>query len=195
MFSSLLSQYTRTLVVGFVLVLILLLEVFQVRTAVYPSLLPFFEWLKYSSWLGILGTTYGSLYATVESVHLLSMATVGGTVVATDLRLLGILFKDIPSETLTSGTYKLFKVSLVIAILTGIFCAAGVGDKVYYMEVFWIKMLALLAGSCFVFFIKQPLLNSQPHSEISPWTMRLLGVTSMLIWFTVAACGRWIGFS
>ena len=195
MFSLLLNQYRRTLILFLVLALIIILEMVQFRAAIYPGLLPIFEWVKYSSWIGILGTTYGSIYATVEAGHLLSMATIGGVVLATDLRLLGIVFRDVPSETLTRGTDKVFKLALVVAILTGIFCAAGVADKVYYMQVFWFKMLVLAAGSGFVFFIKQPLLNSMPHAQINPWLLRLLAITSILIWFTVAATGRWIGFS
>ena len=142
-----------------------------------------------------MGITYGSIYATIQAVHLISMAIIGGTVLVTDLRLLGVLLKDIPSETITKGTHQCFKYSLSVAIATGIFCAAGVADKVYYMSVFWIKMLALLVGSCFMFFIKQPLLNSRSHSEIDPWILRILAVASITIWFTVAATGRWIGFS
>lgn len=195
MLGSILSQYARTLLVFAALLLIILVEALGVREAVYPGLLPFFTWMRESSWLGVLGTTYGSVYATVEAVHLLSMAVLGGTVLATDLRLLGVIFKDVPSETLVTGTHKCFRWALLVAILTGIFCAAGVGDKVYYMQVFWIKMLVLLAGSCFMLFIKQPFLTSRPHAEIDPWVIRLLAITSILIWFTVAAAGRWIGFS
>lgn len=195
MLNLLLSQYRRTAILLLVLVLIAILEVLEVRTSIYGNSLPFFEWMKNSSWLGIIGTTYGSVYATVEAVHLLSLAVIGGTVLAADLRLLGVLFRDIPSETLTKGTHNVFRNALICAIATGIFCAAGVADKVYYMPVFWIKMLALVAGTCFVFFIKQPLLNSVPHDEINPWTIRLLALTSILVWFTVAATGRWIGFS
>lgn len=195
MISLILNQYRRTFAVFAVLLLIVVLEVLQVRAAVYPGLLPVFEWIKYSSWIGIIGTTYGSVYATVEAFHLLSMATIGGVVLATDLRLLGVVLRDVPSETVAASTHKVFKVALIVAVLTGIFCAAGVGDKVYYMQVFWIKMLVLAVGSAFVFFIKQPLLSSTPHSEINPWVMRSMAVASILIWFTVAATGRWIGFS
>ena len=195
MLSHYLSNYRNVIGLALLVLTVTLLEVFEVRASIYPGLLPYFEWLKYNSWIGYLGTTYGSVYATVQAGHLLSMAIIGGTVLVTDLRLLGVLLKDIPSETITRGTHNCFKYALIVAILTGIFCAAGVADKVYYMPVFWIKMLALLTGSCFMFFIKQPLLNSRPHEDIDPWTMRLLAVASILIWFTVAATGRWIGFS
>ena len=195
MLSNFLSNYRSVAGLIFVVLAVALVELFEVRASVYPSLLPFFEWLKYSSWVGYLGITFGSVYATVQAVHLISMAIIGGTVLVTDLRLLGVLLKDIPSETITKGTHQCFKYSLSVAIATGIFCAAGVADKVYYMPVFWIKMLALLVGSCFMFFIKQPLLNSRSHSEIDPWILRILAVASITIWFTVAATGRWIGFS
>lgn len=195
MLNTLLSRYTRTLSLVLVLLLVIVLELFEVRTSIYGVSLPFFEWMRNSFWLGVIGTTYGSVYATIEAVHLMSMAVIGGTVLTADLRLLGIIFRDIPSETLTQGTHKCFRISLTVSVATGIFCAAGVADKVYYMEVFWIKMLVLISGSCFVFLFKQPLLNSRPHDEINPWTLRLLAVTSLLIWFTVAATGRWIGFS
>lgn len=192
---SFLSNYKSVVGLLAVLLAVLLIEVLEVRAAIYPGLFPFFEWLKYSSWLGYLGTTYGSVFATVQAGHLLSMAVIGGTVLATDLRLLGVLLKDVPSETIAAGTHNCFKWALIVAIATGIFCAAGVADKVYYMTVFWVKMLALLAGSAFVFFVKQPLLDSRPHAEIDPWVIRIVAVASMLIWFTVAATGRWIGFS
>ncbi|MFT4860845.1 MAG: hypothetical protein ACI95C_000043 [Pseudohongiellaceae bacterium] len=195
MISTILNQYRATATVVAVLAVVLLLELFQVRSAIYPSLLPAFEWIKYSTPLGVIGTTYGSVYATVEAMHLISMATIGGVVLATDLRLLNVVLRDIPSEVIVAGTYKTFKVALLVAILTGIFCAAGVADKVYYMQVFWIKMLVLISGSAFMIFIKQPLLTSVPHSEINPWSIRLMAVTSLLIWVTVAATGRWIGFS
>ena len=195
MLSNFLSNFRSVAGLIFVVLAVALVELFEVRASVYPSLLPFFEWLKYSSWIGYLGITFGSVYATVQAVHLISMAIIGGTVLVTDLRLLGVLLKDIPSETITKGSHQCFKYSLSVAIATGIFCAAGVADKVYYMPVFWIKMLALLVGSCFMFFIKQPLLNSRSHSEIDPWILRILAVASITIWFTVAATGRWIGFS
>jgi hypothetical protein len=195
MISTILNQYKVTATVVAVLAVVSLLELMGFRSAVYPSLLPAFEWLKYSTPLGVIGTTYGSIYATVQALHLISMGTIGGLVIATDLRLLNVVLRDIPSEVVVKGTYKAFNIALAVAVATGIFCAAGVADKVYYMPVFWVKMAVLAAGSLFMIFIKQPLLSGVSHSEINPWSIRLLAVTSLLIWFTVAATGRWIGFS
>ena len=66
--------------------------------------------------------------------------------------------------------------------------------KIYEKDAFWIKMLALLAGTCFTLYIKQPLL-SRPRNEINPLTIKMIAIASLLVWTTVAATGRWIGFT
>jgi hypothetical protein len=55
-------------------------------------------------------------------------------------------------------------------------------------------MYALIAGVLFVFAVKRPLLKGD-HSQINPWVLRIVAIASILVWFTVAATGRWIGFS
>ena len=42
---------------------------------------------------------------------------------------------------------------------------------------------------------RQSLYHEIDHATINPWALRLMAVTSMTIWFTVAGSGRWIGFS
>ena len=79
-------------------------------------------------------------------------------------------------------------------ILTGVFMACGVALKVYYLNVFWYKMLALVTGVFFVFFIRRPLLRGDVEN-MNPLLLRLVGIASLMIWFSVAATGRWIGFS
>jgi hypothetical protein len=46
----------------------------------------------------------------------------------------------------------------------------------------------------FVFFVRRPLLR-QDIDSIKPGVRRLVAVASLMIWFSVAATGRWIGFS
>jgi len=77
---------------------------------------------------------------------------------------------------------------------TGVFMACGVAGKIYWLPVFWYKMLVLMTGILFVFFIKRPLL-ARDLDEIKPWVVKLVAVTSLLVWVTVAATGRWIGFA
>lgn len=157
------------------------------------ELLPFFEWAE-TSFLGTIGKTYGGWYAIGQSLHLFSLALLGGTVLATDLRLLGIILKDVPSELVADNAHKWFKVALAGILATGVFMAAAVAVRMYNNDFFFAKMVALAVGIIFVFAIKRPLLK-RSHADIQPWVLKAVAVASLCIWFSVAATGRWIGFS
>ena len=129
-----------------------------------------------------------------QSLHLMSLALLGGTVLVTDLRLLNVMLKDVPSEVVIENAHKWFRVALIVIISTGIFMAAAVATRMYYNPFYWAKMSALLAGIIFVFAIKRPLLK-RPHASSNPIVLKSVAVASLIIWFSVAATGRWIGFS
>ena len=157
------------------------------------DLYPFFDWLD-TSMLADISKAYGGVFAVVQMFHLLGMAMLGGMVLVGDLRLLNILLKDVPSEQVIENTQKWFNVALAIVMTSGIFMSSAVAMKLYYNEMFWAKMTSLGLGITFVYVIRRPLLKFK-HDTLNPWTLKLIAVTSISIWFTVAAAGRWIGFS
>ena len=157
------------------------------------DLLPFFTWLE-QSLLGEMAKSYGGVYAMVQSVHLMSLALLGGTVLVADLRLLGVVLRDVQSEVVAEAAHRWFKFALGAIVISGVFMVAGVATKAYYNTFFFAKMVALLVGVVFVFAIKHPLLQTR-HEQLRPWLLKLVALASMMVWFTVAACGRWIGFS
>jgi len=157
------------------------------------STLPFFEWLE-GSLLGQASKAYGGVYAMFQSLHLLSMALLGGTVLATDLRLLNVMLRDVSANVVAEQTHKWFMIALYGVIGSGIFMLAGVAIKCNTKPAFWAKMIALLTGILFVLLIKRPLLRGD-LSQRNPWSLRMVALASIGVWFTVAACGRWIGFS
>jgi hypothetical protein len=156
--------------------------------------LSFFEWAE-TSFLGYIGKTYGGIYATFgQSLHLMSLAVLGGSVLVSDLRLLNVILRDVPSEVVADQAHKWFRMALIAIVATGIFMAAAIAVKLYYNAAFWAKMYALIAGILFVFLVRRPLLQGN-HSEIKPWVLKMVAVSSILVWVSVAATGRWIGFS
>ena len=152
-----------------------------------------FEWLD-TSILADMSKAYGGVFAVVQMFHLVALSLMGGAVLVSDLRLLGVVMKDIPSEVVVENTNKWFTVALVTLFLTGIFMSSSVAIKLYYNEMFWGKMTALFLGVIFVYTIRRPLLR-YAHETISPLALKLTAVASIVIWVTVAGCGRWIGFS
>ena len=155
--------------------------------------LPFFEWLDQSA-LATVSKAYGGVFAVVQMFHLAALALMGGMLLASDLRLLGVLLKDVPSEMVIENTDKWFDRALAVMLFSGVFMSSAVAIKLYYNEMFWAKMVGLFIGIVFVYTIRRPLLRFA-HRDISPLALKLTAVGSLVIWFSVAACGRWIGFS
>jgi nitrate/nitrite transporter NarK len=157
------------------------------------ELLSFFTWLEESP-IGVFVKDRGATFATIEAVHLIALALLGGSVLAADLRLLNVLMRDVPSNVVTEGAHKWFKVALIVLLVTGFFMLAGVATKCYHNFYYWVKMFALAVGVVFVFAVRRPLLK-RDHAELQPITLKLMALASISIWFIVAASGRWIGFS
>ena len=185
--------YQRTIGVILVLGIALLVGFAGLKSELHDGLQPMFEWME-TTLFGHIGKTWGAAFAVVQAFHLLSMALLGGAVLISDARLLGWLFADVPCAEVQEQAHKLFLWGLAVVLLTGVFMACGVAMKIYYLDVFWYKMLALGAGILFVFCIKRPLLRGDIDS-LNPWVVRSVAVSSVMVWFTVAATGRWIGFS
>ena len=193
MSNPVLGPFTRTIVVSATVAAVLAFSLTHLRLAAWDGLLPFFEWME-TTWFGVIGKTWGAAFAVVEAFHLLAMALLGGAVLVSDGRLLGLCFADQPNREIQDQAHRVFVAGLAIMLLTGVFMACGVAMKIYYLDVFWYKMLALAAGILFVFFVKRPLLKHDIEA-MNPWLVRAVAVSSLMVWFTVAACGRWIGFS
>ena len=187
------TGWVRTLLTSAVLLLVLAFSFSDLRVEAWRGLEPFFGWME-TTWLGVIGKTWGAAFALVEAVHLLALALLGGSVIAADGRLLGVLLTDVSARTVLERTHKLFLVALAVITATGVFMACSVAMKIYYLPVYWYKMLALAAGVLFVFFIRRPLLAGDIEA-LNPVVVKLTAVSSLMIWFTVAATGRWIGFS
>ena len=191
--TSLLGPYTRTILVAAVLAVTLGFALSGARVEVHGGLLPFFEWLE-TTWFGYVGKTWGAVFATIQTFHLIGLALLGGAVLAAEGRILGVVLTEVEQGLIISRCNAVFNIAMAILVATGIFMACGVAVKIYYLPVYWYKMLALGAGAGFHYLVRQPLVERAP-GEVNPWLLKLMAVVSIMVWFTVAATGRWIGFS
>lgn len=190
--TSILGPHTRAILTSAV-VCGSLLFYFTLLSDVYIWLFPFFEWME-TTWFGVIGKTWGAAFAFVQTIHLLSLALLGGAVLAAEGRVLGFLLQDVSVNVVIERCHTLLVWALLILISTGVFMACGVALKVYYLPVFWYKMLALLTGILFHFYVRRPLFKFDLE-YISPLLVKMTALSSILVWFMVAATGRWIGFS
>ena len=83
---------------------------------------------------------------------------------------------------------------VLFMIASGILLFLAESIKCYYSFAFWTKMTALALAILFSFTIRRRVALAD-ETDVGPFWMRGVGVTSILLWSTVGWGGRWIGFS
>jgi hypothetical protein len=156
-------------------------------------LLPLFEWLE-ASMAGEFVRSSLWLFPAIECGHLLGLTLLGGAVLLVDLRLLGMGLTEVPTRTVAAAGHRLLIAGVLLMVLTGVPLFLSEAIKCYYSPAFWVKIMTLVPAVAFAFTIRRRVASSEDGAR-SRAALRLTGATSLALWFTVAAAGRWIGFS
>jgi hypothetical protein len=137
------------------------------------------------------------MFPTIETVHVFALVLVVGTIMTVDLRLLGIANKDRPFSEVASEMLPWTWAAFAIAALAGMLMFSSKALTYYGNIPFRLKMVCLLlAGINMVMF---HWLGTR-HLEVwdrgrPPRAAKLAGGASLLLWTTIVAAGRWIGFT
>ncbi|MDX1495781.1 MAG: DUF6644 family protein [Longimicrobiales bacterium] len=154
------------------------------------SWIGFFEWCE-ATYLGTMVRESIWLFPIIEAVHLMALCLMGGAILLVDLRLLGVgLTAQRPSQ-LSRHVRPWLLAGLAVMLATGVLLFLSEAIKCFYNQSFWVKMTTLPIAIAFTFAVRNRRLEGLETSVRS----RLLGAASIALWFTVAAAGRWIGYS
>jgi hypothetical protein len=138
------------------------------------------------------------LFPLIESVHVVAICLVVGSILAVDLRLLGLASLNRPISRVTAGILPLTWGAFVVAVASGGLLFISNATK-YLGNGFFIAKLCLLAlaglNMAMFHFISAKDLPRWENDRRPPLPARLAGGASILLWIAVVACGRWIGFT
>ena len=109
------------------------------------SLLPFCEWLAGTPWSVALHESL-YMYPLIETTHVLSLMLFVGSVSFVDLRLLGLVFRDLPVSELTARLLPWAFLGFAIAATTGALLFYAIPVRTYTSIFFRIKVIMLLTG-------------------------------------------------
>jgi hypothetical protein len=155
------------------------------------SLLPFFEWCE-STWIGHAIRSSQWLFPAIEAVHLLGLCLLGGAVLVLDLRMLGVGLRQ-PIAEVARDARPWLVASVVVMLLTGTALFLSESIKCYHNTSFWVKITTLPIALLFTFTIRERI--SRRATADTTATTKIVALASLMLWLTVAAAGRWIGFS
>jgi hypothetical protein len=138
------------------------------------------------------------LFPTVETLHVLAIVLVVGSIMVVDLRLLNVASRRRPVSQLLNEVLPWTWIAFVFAVITGSMLFSSAAVKYSNDAPFRIKMvLLLLAG------INMAVFHLGSYRKVALWDRasmtptgaRLAGGISLAIWVVVIGCGRWIGFT
>jgi hypothetical protein len=138
------------------------------------------------------------LFPLIESVHVVAICLVIGSILVVDLRLLGFASINRSVSRVTSGVLPLTWGAFAVAVASGTLLFISNATK-YLGNGYFVAKIVLIcaAGLNMVIFhgISARDLPRWENEAPLPLPARLAGGLSILLWVSVVTCGRWIGFT
>jgi uncharacterized membrane protein len=153
-------------------------------------------WLENSS-LAVAIAESEWLFPTIETVHVLSLTMVFGSIAMLDLRLLGLASRTSGVRQLSEEILPWTWTAFVIAAISGALMFISAATKYFDNIPFRIKILLLaLAG------LNMAVFQMTGYRSVAAWNddvktprvARIAAGVSMALWIGVVFAGRWIGF-
>lgn len=132
------------------------------------------------------------VYPTVLSLHLTCLALIGGLILVTNLRLLGLTMASTPAAEVIARLRPWKRGGFVVMFTCGILLAASKANDYYANPWFLAKLLLLILVGVHGLVFRRTVYatGAEPDSR----NARAAALLSILLWLAVVAMGRMIGY-
>jgi hypothetical protein len=155
-------------------------------------------WLQ-STWIATAVAENDILFPWIESVHVLAIVIVVGTISIVDLRLLGVASLDISAKRLMRDVIPYTWGAFAVAAITGSLMFSSDATHYAHNRLFQIKLVMLaLAGlnmAVFHLFSERDIERWDVHGGATPVAAKAAAVISLMAWIAVVSLGRGTGFT
>lgn len=134
----------------------------------------------------------------LESLHVIAIVTVLGTLIIMDLRLLGIAGRANAVTALSRDTLRITWGAFAMALITGsLLFTSKAGSYTINPYFQWKMVLIVLAGLNMMAFhvFTWRGVAAWDTKPVIPTAAKIAGGISLLLWLTIVFCGRVIGFT
>jgi len=149
---------------------------------------PFATWVGESSWG----------FPISESIHVLAVVLVVGSIAFVDLRLVGIVGRPSRITEMTRDMLPWTWGAFAIALLSGLAMFSSNPDVYFNNTAFRLKMLCLVIAGVNMLIFERITVRSVDQWDLelpAPPAAKVAGLVSLFFWILVVGCGRWIGFT
>ena len=147
--------------------------------------LPLSEYIGFTWWFPFL-----------ESIHVLAITLLVGSILMVDLRLLGVAALSYAASRVTRELVPWTWGALCVAVVTGTGLFMTRASTYIEHPPFQLKLVfLLLAGANMALFQLRTFrdVEAWDNAAVTPVAARVAGATSLLLWAGVVLAGRWIG--
>lgn len=151
-----------------------------------------------ASSLGVYIAESAWAFPTFETIHVIAITTVLGTIAIVDLRLLGIASTSTAVSVLSRDTLRWTWAAFILALITGslLFVSKATSYMVNPFFLWKMALIALAGLNMMVFhFLTQRSMANWDNDVSLPTGAKVAGALSLVLWVMVAFCGRVIGFT
>jgi len=159
-------------------------------------LLSFAQWIQFTALFTALRGS-ANIYPIILSLHMIGIAFFGGMILMTDLRLLGWAFRKRSIADVINQFRAPKRWGLLLTATCGILMAGSKAEEYYYNAFFRTKLIlfVVVIVTELVFYrgvyANPEILDRTPSA---PANAKLAAAISMLLWTSIACCGRGIGY-
>ncbi len=166
-----------------------------------------FEWIQnvpgavdgdpFTSWSAQLAGSL-HLWALIEGTHIVSLMLFAGTIFVVDLRMLGLLFRDVPVSAVNDRVLPLTIAGFVLVMATGILLFLSNPLQYYHSVWFRGKVIFLVLAAANIAWFHLRVQKSQPDWDAAagpPAKVKLAAVVSLASWALVILFGRFTALS
>jgi hypothetical protein len=155
-----------------------------------------YEWLQNTALADSIGQS-AYLFPVIESLHVLSITVMMGTIALVDLRLAGLINRERPVSQVLREVLPFTIGAFISSVITGALLFTSHVEQYMSNGPFIAKMVLMgVAGVNILIF------HGATQRTIEQWDLGkpplravIAGSTSLILWIAIVACGRWIGFT
>ena len=133
----------------------------------------------------------------IQSIHIVGIALVMGSVLMIDLRILGLTWTDQTLRQTTERFGPWLTGSLWLLLATGLLMVVGEPVRELVTFSFWLKMTLLAIGALVAVTFQRALRRHERHWEdtlVHRTSIKALAVGTLLIWMAIIVLGRLIAY-
>lgn len=134
----------------------------------------------------------------IQTVHILAVAMVMGSVLMVELRILGYAARSQSLHQTVRRYVPWVWAALAILLATGVVMIVGEPVRELMNLAFWSKMSLVVVAGLVTLAFQRRILRAASDADPPPGARRglsLAAILTLLVWFAIVILGRWIAYA